>query len=538
VLAVNEQVFFSHFPVVSDALKQYAVDEPLSFSRYLFVRREKKVQVAYCTHCQREYAVEGVMHKHNEKTDCALCHSSVTVKSNGMGHKTLVDQAYIVWYEKSAVDPTLLVATWYLATRDYNGDYQTIETTFQPRARYLFEPNRGATMFRMWNRWNWQEKTSYEEWVEQKNISPMPIYTGGGFYAPRIDSFISLENVEQAVVDTYFAYLPWQSYSDWQASEENSFALIDFFALAAKYPSVEYLAKMGLKKVVAAKMHGQLTYGAVNWSGKTIEKVLKMDKRDLRELRDLTEHVTPLTLHSFHYWRKLGIGVDWRTAGKLEELVNKKFYGKRLGELSKVINVGEAGIVTYLLKQSNRDDAPERYNNITTVLGELRDYLHECEELGMDMKQEHVLFPNNLYAAHLNTMQRVKVKHDESLNQAIAERVAELERFAVENRQFMIRPAKDSVELFTEGKTLQHCVGGYADRYARGELEIYFVRVTDAPDVPFVTVEMRDGRLVQARGMKNSDPQEEVNTFLQDFLQHMKKVKQQLTKASRLSVAS
>lgn len=532
MLAVNEQVFFSHFPEVSESLKEYALDEPFVESRYLFVRREKKAQVAYCTHCQTEYTVGDELYKHNEEVFCEHCAAHVTVKSHGMRRKTLVDTAYIVWYEKSVIDPTLLVATWYLATRNYGGDYKTVETTFQPRARYLFEPSRGGTMYRSWDRWNWQEKVGYTEWVEQKTISPMPFYTGG-FFRPRTESFISLENVEQAVADTYFAYLPWA-----QANEENLFDLINFFALAAKYPSVEYLSKMGLKKVVAAKMHGLSTFGVINWRGKTIEKVLKMDKQGLRELRDLAEHITPLTLHSFHYWRKRGFDVDLQTASKLEELVNGEYYGKRLAELSDEIRIGEIDIVKYLLKQSKREDAPERYGIMTAVLVEFRDYLHECEELGMDMKQENVLFPNNLFTAHVKTMRRVKVKHDESLNLKIAERVAELEQFIIENGQFFIRPAKDSIELFVEGKTLNHCVGGYADRYARGETEIYFVRVVDVPDVPFVTVEVRNGRLVQARGMKNSDPPAEVDVFLQNFLKHMEKKRRQLSKASRLSVAS
>jgi hypothetical protein len=175
---------------------------------------------------------------------------------------------------------------------------------------------------------------------------------------------------------------------------------------------------------------------------------------------------------------------------------------------------------------------------MTTVLGEWRDYLRECEELGMDTKQEHVLLPNNLHVAHVKTMQRVKVKHDESLNQTIAERVAELEKFIVESGEFFIRPAKDSMELFLEGKTLQHCVGGYADRYAHGETEIYFVRQVAEPNVPFVTVEVINERMIQARGLKNSRPSDEVMAFLQDFLRHMEKVKRQQEKASRLSVAS
>ena len=503
MLAVNAN-FIAHFPEVSEALKQYVIDVALVDSRYLFVRSEKKAQIAFCSHCHEEYTVSGQAHKHNEQAACEKCRVGVVVKSHGMGRKHLVDEAYIIWYDKSLVDPNAIVATWYLAKRDYHGDYRQVETTFQPRARYLFEPGRGGTMFRQWERWDWKSNTIYREWANQKNISPLPAMTGGGFFQPRTLSYVSYGSIETAVTGTYFAYLPWREFGEDWMNELNSWSLIEYFALAAKYPCVEYLSKMGLKKLVAAKMNGQATYGAINWRGKSIDKVLKLDKQALRELREVAANMTPLTLHSFHYWRKAGLEIDFRAAQKLEGLVDGEYYKKIVDELSEKTNANQLEIVKYLIKQASRPDAPFRYTSVTTVLGEWRDYLNECDELGINTKQEHVLFPNNLQSAHDKTMRKIKLKRDERLNEIIVKRVMELEQYILENEQFLIRPAKDSMELFMEGRLLQHCVGGYADRYAKGGTEIYFVRMVNAPEDPFVTVEVVNGKLVQARGLKNS----------------------------------
>ncbi len=53
---------------------------------------------------------------------------------------------------------------------------------------------------------------------------------------------------------------------------------------------------------------------------------------------------------------------------------------------------------------------------------------------------------------------------------------------------------------------MNHCVGGYAERHAKGKLTILFLRTADKPDVPYYTMEVStDGRIVQCRGFKNNN---------------------------------
>lgn len=67
----------------------------------------------------------------------------------------------------------------------------------------------------------------------------------------------------------------------------------------------------------------------------------------------------------------------------------------------------------------------------------------------------------------------------------------------------MIRPARRQKELSDEGAALRHCVGGYIQRMAEGKTAIFFIRRTDAPELPFFTLELQDKRVVQCRTEQN-----------------------------------
>ena len=72
-------------------------------------------------------------------------------------------------------------------------------------------------------------------------------------------------------------------------------------------------------------------------------------------------------------------------------------------------------------------------------------------------------------------------------------------------------------ELLAEGQQLRHCVGTYADRVARRESIILFLRLAENPDRPFFTMEIKNKRCVQVRGLCNCEPTPEVRAFVKRF---------------------
>ena len=64
-----------------------------------------------------------------------------------------------------------------------------------------------------------------------------------------------------------------------------------------------------------------------------------------------------------------------------------------------------------------------------------------------------------------------------------------------------------SAEIVQEGKTLRHCVGGYAARHIEGSCTILFIRRARTPMRSFLTVELYEERgrwkIRQVHGYKN-----------------------------------
>lgn len=67
----------------------------------------------------------------------------------------------------------------------------------------------------------------------------------------------------------------------------------------------------------------------------------------------------------------------------------------------------------------------------------------------------------------------------------------------------VIVPA-EADDLIDEGAALDHCVGGYVGAVTSGRSQIYFLRRTGSEDVPYYTMEVRDGELTQCYGIHDT----------------------------------
>ena len=79
-----------------------------------------------------------------------------------------------------------------------------------------------------------------------------------------------------------------------------------------------------------------------------------------------------------------------------------------------------------------------------------------------------------------------------------------------------------------------HCVAGYADRAARGDTTILFIRSTADRRIPLATAEVIGGKVMQIRGYKNTEPPPEVMVFWDKYVE---KVLKPMRKESRFKTA-
>lgn len=167
------------------------------------------------------------------------------------------------------------------------------------------------------------------------------------------------------------------------------------------------------------------------------------------------------------------------------------------------------------------------------------DYIKACDWLRLDFSDTKVLFPHDFMAMHdAYTSQFFAYTHQDRKLREIDERrkCAAAMRRAAENFSFvawrhglfLMVVATTKEDLIAEGAALHHCVGrmDYDERQARGDSLICFMRRADAPDVPYVTVELglssRPYWIRQSYGDHDRLPDAEAIMWLKSWIRHVR----------------
>lgn len=148
-----------------------------------------------------------------------------------------------------------------------------------------------------------------------------------------------------------------------------------------------------------------------------------------------------------------------------------------------------------------------------------KDYLRFAKGLGLDLKNNRYAFPKNLKEEHDRLAKEFEIKNKEMVNNAIIKRSKELSSNTYKNSKFIILPAYSLNELQEESTQQNNCVRTYAEKYAAGQCDIYFMRDIKKQDKSLVTVEVKNNRVVQSRIKNNKDPNEKQIKFLEKWEQ-------------------
>lgn len=241
-----------------------------------------------------------------------------------------------------------------------------------------------------------------------------------------------------------------------------------------------------------------------------MQEVLGLDKGELEKAKIQCE--TCFDLFVFQALRREG---KWYTQAQKKTV-------QAISEPKKFVKIagltGMAKALAYVEKQGR---LAQRGAN--DIIGLWADYLEECRILQYGLADPYNQMPPDLLKAHGRTMQLVGDMQNEALNQQIAKRLPELEKYCWEADGLFIRPAGSVGELKAEGSALCHCVATYAQRYANGETVILLVRRQGEPEAPFVTVEYRGGKVVQAQAKGNQPPPQEAGLFLDKWREYLTK---------------
>jgi hypothetical protein len=265
----------------------------------------------------------------------------------------------------------------------------------------------------------------------------------------------------------------------------------------------------------------------INWKKVKPHEMLGLSKEELKLARSVS-------FDALEFYREIKERKDLRLDEKTLNTISKWGYYSVRTLVCTPINdysVPLVHVINYLEKQK---EASARKDLISVSY--LEDYWHSLYKVHGVMISE-LLYPKDLQKAHDDMLTRVKEKESAELNAKIKARLSELAllSYSSETTGLLIRPAASQSELISEGAALHHCVGGYAKAHANGETSIFFIRKNDAPDVPFYTLEYKNGAVQQNRGDKNCARTPEVTAFEKEWLEYIKNNKEFIKKNGKRS---
>ncbi len=367
--------------------------------------------------------------------------------------------------------------------------WEHIEDFLQETVRYAIRGTRTA-------KWQKQGKDScymrmerydLDEWTRWEDNR---IYDGGYYFYTG--------GMEEALRGTAMQYADIAGYL---AEEKRNKNPIYFLEYHAKYPVMEFLWKAGYRGIVHNRIFGMTkeNRNAIFWGRKKLKDCFKFPLRFLKLLPpaewrlDDVQRVNVL-------WQAYDTRV---TENELRVALHAEIDLEHVRAALPYAGIGK--ILRYLEKQMEKCDGKEQYSwQEKETVHTYRDYLRECEQLRLDLRDKEILFPKDLQAAHTRTMAQVTFEKNKADQEKFQKEVAKLEKFAWQSGAFLIRPAREQLELQQEGAALHHCVGGYIRQVAEGKTAIFFLRRADEPDRPFYTLELQRGKVVQCRTEHNA----------------------------------
>ena len=331
-------------------------------------------------------------------------------------------------------------------------------------------------------------------------------------------------------------------------AERKTDKLLQFLTACCFYPrQIEMLMKAGMSSVVMDFTERGVKHAAViNWDDPNPVKAFGLNRQDLKTFLGTSRDIRILELRKRLKGRA--------TLRECAEWMSRGLDIQNTARAAKKWNIPLEKLIRYL----DGNVGCAQHGGMQSVESALRfweDYLTAAEATGYQLHRENVLLPRNLGAAHDEATKKHQAKLDREREararewerrqmaaQAERDRQARLaeekygelrtkleKKYGFSMGGYVIRVPAGKDEILAEGRKLQHCVGGYADRHIQGETTILFMRKVKKPDEPWLTIEMSGNRLVQIHGFKNEgihttkgrfapDPREVYREFLDTWL--------------------
>lgn len=539
-LPVSEhEAVLAQFPAYLDAEEEERIRG--LFPQYLFFHMaedfddsgldssSRPVRICHCTNCHETFeAVRGNYARgkmHHEQLNCPQC----GVEMEGLAvYKYRYDMHSLERRVKVAVarqlpDGALLIEAGN-AKRSFNWDQLDGDIGWSPTVRYYLK--RGTVQ-------EWKRQTIWEgchavghDWVPTKTVAdPFPPSLMGyadyyGDYALiGYGEIFNSKDWKYCQIEDFYHY----EYGADLSGGDTGRWIIKYLAWYALHPQIEMAVKFGFTEAVRDLIeNGKKNARLLNWDATNPPDFLRLGKQDAAAFLAQGGDFEELKI-----WRENCKGLTLKQYKALIDQVGKANL-PRLHSCAKAAGVDMTKAAHYVRRLI---PCCGRYATATPeqILQTWDDYLSMAKKLGYDLREETVAMPKDLRERHDAAAAIIRVNSTASEMKKYKYRRRKLEKkYAFALNGYCILIPTCSAEIVKEGKTLHHCVGGYAARHIEGQTTILFLRKQKTPGRSFLTIELKESKgrteIQQIHGYRNEgyrnavSPKKKFAWFLKPWL--------------------
>ena len=464
---------------------------------YFFYDHSKKGQaMGICSSCGQKAVLSGV--KHNAKSVCPHCGRTLTMKPRGRIGR-LYDRETGQVIQRTRTDE--LVVRIIKACCAYQGERPG--TVVYENARQFVRLDPDGTVccdsyYFAHGDNKWKQGIRPEMFPYQENFEAE---TCGHVY---------VKNLSQALRGTPWEYCPIQQFYE---HFQYPMQMYPFLTAYFEHPKLEHLVKVGFYSLASDLAYRGIYGIKLDESQNRTHRILGVKIEDVDFLRNLDVNYSALKTFWSYCERNLKDRqrlLTWQLEQNVQRNIDPVLERMTVHKFLRYMD-RQYAFLQYRLTQLKA----RRYSSMQDLVNEYKDYLEMCAKQKYDMKNSFVLFPADLQKAHDKVVQRIKIKADAKTRRdfnAAYQRVMGQLDFEHDGMRIVYPANLD--DIVAEGNAQHHCVGGYVDKVAEHKTMILFLRKCKDVNKPFYTVEVRDRKVVQVRGMQNAAPTPEVKRFM------------------------
>ena len=471
--------------------------------------RQGKNITGRCSHCQQLVTIpakKGM--KHRSEVKCPSCgvKAQMYAAGRGKGEMFMVENAIVA----NRIDEGLLLRCVHVSrTINLSTGLRTYKIQSE-MALYVVGIKGDISL-----EWTFNNSTRQAYWdkAREPSMCHTPYFKSGLLYTA---------NLHRELRGTIWQYSALELLPKAVGSAEGQ-TISSYLDLVRRDPMVERLMRVGLYRLAVGKSayHGRTyaPHGDYYCPGeKKLHRALCVRRSDLPALRRLN-----VDSHELALWRRICDHVQ-NSERLIKYLRSKKVSPVALDGIIDRVGARQLERLLYEYAPEQMAQHPDVYMHLSNVIGDYRDYLGQCAELRRDLEDTSNRWPADLHKRH-GELSKLIIR-----NKTVIQDKAVRHRWKTEHRDyeymssgFTVLMPRNSSEIINEGKAMCHCVATYADRVARGETTILFVRSTADRSKPLVTAEVRGGQTMQIRGKSNRAPDDAVMAFWAEYEQEVLK---------------